>query len=567
MSVQSPEFESSKRAETEANNSTSLNSNGEHSRTHSIQEKQDGGALPALDRPEPEYATGLRLFLVMFTIFMSTFLISLEIGIIATAIPGITDSFHRLDDAGWYGSATFILAGAASPMWGKAYKYLNVKFVYLTSVALFLVGSIVAAAAPNSVSVIIGRALQGFGASGTLSGSVLVINYVAQPKRRPVLIGSWMGVFMTSTILGPLIGGAFTSNLTWRWCFWINLPLGGPIVVLLVLFLKVPKHIKPTPATWKEIVLQLDLPGFSLLLASIICFTLALQWGGQTKAWNEGSVIATLVLWISFIIIFVIVEGLQGTRAMVPLRLLKPRVVWANALYCYISNAADFQVIFYLPIYFQSIHGQSAITSGVNSLPFLAFFALGAMASGVVIGKTGLLQPYQLISALLMTAGIALLYTLGVDSSKARYIGPQVLFGFGLGLGNQIPMTAVQGFSKPEDVANSIGIMLMCQSISGAYFVAVAQSLFANRMLQALKTFAPNINALTVISTGASEIQHAFKGGDLVAVRSAYMVGIKDVFAFSLAGSALTVLISFVIPFKKLPGHESKKAEKTVAAV
>jgi MFS transporter, DHA2 family, glioxin efflux transporter len=124
------------------------------------------------------------------------------------------------------------------------------------------------------------------------------------------------------------------------------------------------------------------------------------------------------------------------------------------------SNAALFQIMFYLPIYFQSIHDQSAIISGVNSLPFLAFFALGAMASGTIIGKTRLLQPYQLASTVMMTAGVALFYTLDVRSPKARYIGPEVLFGFALGLGNQIPMTAVQGFSKPEDVANSTGIML-----------------------------------------------------------------------------------------------------------
>jgi len=116
--------------------------------------------------------------------------------------------------------------------------------------------------------------------------------------------------------------------------------------------------------------------------------------------------------------------------------------------------------MFYLPIYFQSIHGQSAIGSGINTLPFLAFFAAGSMVSGAAIGKTRLLQPYQLTSALLMTAGASLLYTMGVSSSKTRYIGPQVLFGFGLGLGNQVAMTAVQGFSKPEDVANSTGIML-----------------------------------------------------------------------------------------------------------
>ncbi|KAF2786819.1 MFS general substrate transporter [Melanomma pulvis-pyrius CBS 109.77] len=548
----------------EASSPAGLAGNGEHSATNSIQEKQDGiVALPAGDGPE--YATGLQMFLIMFTIFMSTLLVALEIGIIATAIPGITDSFHQLDDAGWYGSATFILGGASSPMWGKVFKYLKVKFAYLTSVVFFLVGSIVAAAAPNSTAVIIGRAIQGLGATGTLSGSVLIINYVTQPKRRPVLIGSWMGVFMVSTILGPVIGGAFTSGVSWRWCFWINLPLGGPIVALVLLFLQVPKHIKPAPATWKEIILQLDLPGFSLLLASLICLTLALQWGGQTKAWSEGSVIATLVLWIFFTISFFIVEWLQGARAMVPLKLLRPRMTWTNALYCYILNAVDFQIIFYLPIYFQSIHGQSAITGGVNTLPFLAFFALGSMVSGAVIGKTRHMQPYQLISALLMTAGTALLYTMDINSSQARYIGPQVLFGFGVGLGSQIPMMAVQGFSTPENVANSTGIMLMCQAISAAYCLPVAQSLFANRMLQTLKSTAPNIDAVKVINTGASEIQHVFKGEDLTAVLGAYMAGIKDVFTFSLASSALTVLIALVIPSRKLPDHDIMETEEKVA--
>lgn len=284
---------------------------------------------------ENEYIAGVRLFLIMLTIFMSTLLAALEIGIIATAIPGITDDFQQLDDVGWYGSATFLLVGSSSPMWGKLYMYLRIKWVYLGSVVFYLVGSIVAASAQNSLSVIIGRAIQGLGAAGTLGGSVLIISVVAEPKKRPMLIGAWMGVFMVSTILGPVLGGVFTTEVSWRWCFWINLPLGGPIVILCLLFLRVPKHVKPVPATWKDIILQLDLPGFFLLLASLVCFALALQWGGQTKAWSAGVVIATLVLWIVFTATFFIVEKLQGPRAMVPLRLLKSRMTWANALWCY----------------------------------------------------------------------------------------------------------------------------------------------------------------------------------------------------------------------------------------
>jgi MFS family permease len=278
--------------------------------------------------------TGIRLGLIMFTIFVSTILVSLEIGIIATAIPGITNDFRKLDDVGWYGSATFILAAAASPLWGKLYKYINVKWTYLSAVGIFLVGSIVAASAPTSVAVIVGRALQGWGASGVLSGTLIVINYVAPPKNHPLLIGTWMAVFMVSTILGPVVGGAFTSGVSWRWCFWINLPVGGPIIVLLLLFLRIPKHIKPVPATWTEIILNLDIPGFCLLLVSLVCLTLALQRGGQTKAWNDGSVIATLVLWILLTIGFCFTEWLQGPRAMAPLSILKQRTTRSNVIFC-----------------------------------------------------------------------------------------------------------------------------------------------------------------------------------------------------------------------------------------
>ncbi|MCJ1382751.1 hypothetical protein MMC17_005864 [Xylographa soralifera] len=543
MSSQTSELESTKGAVMEAQNPAVSTKNDERSteESDSVPDGQDGVEA----KPAPDYATGWRLFLIMFTISMSGLLTALEIGIIATAIPAITDEFHALDDVGWYGSATFLVTAATSALWGN----------------------IVDATAPNSIAVIIGRACQGLGITGTMNGSILVINYVSHPRHHPMLIGIWTGIFMTATFLGPIVGGALTSGVSWRWCFYINLPLGAPIVVLLLLFLRVPKHIKPTPATWKEILLQFDLPGFSLVLASLVCFILALQWGGQTKPWNNGSVIATLVLWIFFNIIFVVVESFQGAHAIVPLRLVKPRVTWSNVLWSFISNSVLYQALFYLPIYFQSIHGQSAIISGVNSIPFLALFAVGAMASGTIIGKTRLLQPYQLISALIMTAGMALLYTLDIDSSKARYIGAEVLLGFGVGFGNQIPMTAVQGLSKPEDVTSSTGIMFMAQSSSAAYFIVVAQSIFANRLLQTIEATAPQLSPGLVLGVGASDLHNVFSGGDLAAVLGAYMIGIKDVFACGMASSALAVLLALVIPFKKLPDHDSKKTKEKVASV
>ncbi|KAI4859040.1 putative MFS transporter [Hypoxylon rubiginosum] len=540
-----------------------LGSSSEPSAAPSIRSQRNDETTATDDAEPKDYATGLKLFTVMLSICLNTALVGLELGIISTAIPGITDQFHRIQDVGWYGCATFLLVASSSSMWGKAFKYFNLKYAYLLSICLLIIGSIVSAAAPNSASVIVGRTIQGLGIGGTLSGSVILINHVSHPRLHPMLIGIWTAIFIVSTILGPLIGGAFTTGVTWRWCFWINLPLGGPVIALVLFFLHIPKHVKSTPATWKEILLHLDIPGFAFLLASVVCLALALQQGGQTELWSAGSTIALLVLWPVFTIIFFVVEKFQGERAMVPLRLLQPRVTWANALYCYFCNSANYQIVFYLPIYFQAVRGDSAIISGVNLLPFLAFFALGAMVSGAAVGKTQHLQPFELISGLLTTAGVALLYILEVDSSMGRYVGAQVLAGFGLGLGNQIPITAVQGLSKPEDMTSSSGIVLMMQALSGTYFILIAQSLWANRLISHIETTYPSISAQQVIATGsgANEIRNVFHGAELAAVLDAYMVGIKAVFAFSLATAALTVLIALIIPFKRLPDHREKKLE------
>ncbi|KAK8044128.1 hypothetical protein PG993_004152 [Apiospora rasikravindrae] len=300
---------------------------------------------------------------------------------------------------------------------------------------------------------------------------------------------------MVSTILGPVIGGALTS-VSCRWVFFINLPLGVPIVIMQLLLLRVPKHIKPTPAPWMEIILQLDIPGFAILLASIVCFILALKWGGQPKQWRAGSVIATLAMWIVLLTVFVIVEAFQGERAMVPLRLYSTR-----------------------PSIFQSVKGNSDIINGVNTLPFLAFFGLGAMLGDTLVGNASHVQPFQPVSALLMEAGTALLHELGTTSSTGRWAGAQILFGFAVGLGNHIPLTTVEGLPKPEDVPTSTGIMFSkltrCSPSAAAYFIVVAQAIFANRMLETTQSNAGHLSPLQVLGTGASEITKGHRGEDL----------------------------------------------------
>jgi MFS family permease len=164
-----------------------------------------------------------------------------------------------------------------------------------------------------------------------LGGSGVIINLTAEPKQRPLLLGLWIGTLMFATIIGPLIGGVFTSEVTWQWCFWINLPIGGVAILLQFLFLRVKQ--KHTKATWKEILFHLDLPSFTVLLVSLICLTLALQWGGLTKPWSDNSVIAVLVMLVVLTITFCLIEWFQGLYAMIPMKLLASRIIWSNLVW------------------------------------------------------------------------------------------------------------------------------------------------------------------------------------------------------------------------------------------
>ncbi|KAL1874403.1 hypothetical protein VTK73DRAFT_329 [Phialemonium thermophilum] len=507
-----------------------------------------------------KYATSLRLAAIMVTINLSTMVSALDLGIVATAIPAITRDFHSLNQIAWYSAACFILVGATSATWGKLFTYLSAPATYMSALVLYLVGSVVAAAAPNSVALIVGRAIQGWGCSGTLGGSVLIISYTAAPKHRPLLIGIWMGVFMGSTVLGPLLGGVFTSEATWRWCFWINLPIGGLALLLQVLFLRVPNHIKPTPATWKEIVSHLDFSGLIILAASLVSYTLALEWGGLTKTWSDGTVIATLAVFVALTFAFFTNEWLLGRRAMIPLHLLKSRMTWASCLYAWIANCANFQVLFYLPLYFQSVKGDSAIMSGVYTLPFVSFYALGSFLSGVWISKTRLPIAAEIASPLLALIGTVLFYRMDSDASKAWYIGAQIPCGFGIGLGNQVPVTALQAFAKPAEVAATMGIIFTCQTISGAYFNTAAQSVFENTLHKRLASTAPGISWGMVNEAGAAGLPNIFSGEELALVLEAYMAGIQNVFIFAIAGAAATVLVALLIPATRIPAHEKDKA-------
>ncbi|KAK5156883.1 hypothetical protein LTS14_004400 [Recurvomyces mirabilis] len=264
-----------------------------------------------------DYPTGLRLALILTSIYISVFLVALDKLIISTATPAITNDFQTSSDIGWYGTAYLLTNAAFLLVFGKMYTFLNVKYVFLAAVVLFEVGSAICGAAANSVAFIIGRAVAGLGAGGVQSGAITLIVYAVPLEKRPAFQGLFGAVYGVSSVLGPLVGGAFTSHVTWRWCFWLNLPLGG-LVLAFVTFALDAKGGSQTKTTLKEKLLQLNLEGLLALLPGVICLCLALEWGGFTYSAIKGnSAVASgihLLPQVLALVVASIVAGVLSTK-------------------------------------------------------------------------------------------------------------------------------------------------------------------------------------------------------------------------------------------------------------
>lgn len=234
-------------------------------------------------KTNPEYPTGARLALVLSSVYISLFLVSLDRLIVTTAIPAITNEFDSLPDVGWYGAAYLLTSCAFQLLFGKLYSFYPIRAVYAISVLLFEVGSAICGAAPNSIALIIGRAIQGVGSAGIFAGGIVVIVFAVPLHRRPFFQGLGGAVFGVSSILGPLVGGAFTSNVTWRWCFFINLPFGAVALAIIVFLLRIPDR-EETKLPTKAKLSQLDAAGTFALIPSVVSILLALEWGGLTYA-------------------------------------------------------------------------------------------------------------------------------------------------------------------------------------------------------------------------------------------------------------------------------------------
>ncbi|KAE8352484.1 major facilitator superfamily domain-containing protein [Aspergillus coremiiformis] len=515
---------------------------------------------PAEQDSLPEYPPLSTVILITIALYLATFLVALDRTIIATAIPRITDTFHSLDDIGWYGSAYLLTCCSFQLVFGRIYTFYSPKRVFLAAILLFEVGSAICGAAPSSTVFIVGRAIAGMGASGLVSGSVVIIVHIVPLPKRPLYTGLFGAVFGVASVVAPLMGGAFTENVSWRWCFYINLPIGAIAMAVIATILNLPPPPHRTLST-RERLAKLDPIGTATFLPGMVSLLLALQWGGTTYAWNSGRVIALLVVAGTLLLLFIGIQIKKQDTGTVPPRILLQRSMLSGFWYAFMLNGAMLVVLYYLPLWFQAIKAASAVKSGLMTLPLILGLVVGSVIAGAGVTRSGYYSPFMMVASILLAVGAGLMTTFTTTTGHREWMGYQVCFGLGLGFGMQQPAAAAQTVLAASDVATGVSLIFFAQYFGGALWISVANNVFANRLAQELSRLA-GVDGRGIMQVGATALRTALGAEQFALILPGYNSAVVSAFYVAVACASATAIGAWTMEWKNMKAQEGSKRTK-----
>ncbi|ATL27429.1 MDR family MFS transporter [Streptomyces formicae] len=470
-------------------------------------------------------------------LLLGMLLAALDQTIVSTALPTIVSDLGGMDHLSWVVTAYMLAATAATPLWGKLGDQYGRKKLFLTAIVIFLVGSALCGMAQNMPQLIGFRALQGLGGGGLMVLSMAIVGDLVPPRERGKYQGLFGAVFGATSVLGPLLGGLFTEHLSWRWVFYVNLPIGVIALVVIATTLHIP--VRDTKHT-------IDYLGTFLIASVATCLVLVASLGGTTWGWGSPQIIGLAVLGVLLAFAFVSVER-KAVEPVLPLKLFRIRTFTLSAVISFIVGFAMFGAMTYLPTFLQVVQGVTPTMSGVHMLPMVAGMLLSTTASGQIVSRTGRWKVFPVAGTAVTTLGLLLLHQLNENSPTLEMSAYFFVFGLGLGLVMQVLVLIVQNAVSYEDLGVATSGATFFRSIGASFGVAIFGTIFTNRLGDKLTDALAGQRLPPGVSVGALESDPrgiARLPADLrPSALHAYASSITDVFLYA----APVALVAFVL--------------------
>ncbi|KAF9912731.1 hypothetical protein EC991_009467 [Linnemannia zychae] len=477
-----------------------------------------------------------RQMVVFLGILMVLFLAALDQSIVTTALPSISKDFNNFSEISWVGTGFLLTMTAIQPLYGVAADLAGRKRTMMFANAIFFVGSALCGAAQSMNMLIIGRAIQGIGGSGILTLSLILVADIVPLRNRGKYQSLTAFVYALASVFGPLLGGAFADNVTWRWAFYINLPIGALGMILLAVFLHMnrPKNLSLSSA-----MRSLDYLGITMLIIAIVMILLGLNWGADAKyAWDSAVILCLLIIGILVGVAFVINEWKFAVSPIIPLRLLGTLSLGMTYFPVFVDGFVSMGLLFFLPLYSQAVHGASAIESGVELLPYVCMSSVVAIIVGQLTSRMGTYKEFIIFGWFAGVLSTGLMVLFDENTGRGRLVGILLVQGVSLGAVVNTQLLAVHAQLKsPADMALSTSLWTLLRTFGGVFGVALGGTLVQNSLSSAnASQYAQNIK-------GIADLSPEFKEP----VLKAFVEGLQKFFVLLAVLSGLAFLASFLI--------------------
>ncbi|KAI1101940.1 MFS general substrate transporter [Jackrogersella minutella] len=519
--------------------------------------RSDQPTIEPLDVLEaPKVRTKLRIYSILVSLYLVLFVAALDQTIVATTIPTISASLHSASGYIWIGGAYLLANAAAGPIWAKCSDIWGRKPALLSAVGIFAVASMIAALSRNMQMLIAARALQGAAGGALMQLVTITISDLFSMRRRSLYFGLLGFIWAAAASGGPIVGGALAELVSWRWCFWINLPVCGLAFVLLLLFLDV--HNPRTKLS--EGVRAIDWFGTLSILAVTLLLLLGLDFGGAIFPWNSPKVICLIVFGTAMIGFFLFSEKRLAKYPLMPLSIFTNWSNNATFLLAFMHSMVSIGVEYYLPLYFQSVKQASPLHSGILIIPMMITEAAVDISVGILIHRTGRYREIIWAGTTLMTLGTGLYITFGTDTSVAKIIGLEIVGGLGPALLFQAPMLAIQNTVQQADTAAATATLGFVRNLATSLSIVLGGVVFQNSMnsrhssLEAAGLSQSVLDALSGDQAAANVdiVQSIQDASQRLAAQDAFAWSIRNMFIMYTGIAGVAMISSAFIKHKHL---------------